>query len=217
MPKNSETLTVAGVVHDLNNVFETLFEATELLREDPKYARLVATMERSLKHGARIVKSLEAQGGSTEVERLLTQTAALLNDFLISTRGPTIEVSWELEEHLAVFGPRGGWERVLLNLFHNAARMMPQGGAIRVRGWRESDLVHLEVVDQGPGIPSKLLPVLFEPGVSTAPKHKGLGLHIVRSIVESLDGKVEATNRTDGPGACFRIQAKCGRVAVKSE
>jgi signal transduction histidine kinase len=206
MQESFESLTLAGVVHDLNNVFETLFEAAELLREDPKYARLAATMERSLKHGARITKSLQARGGITEVERLMAQTKALLEDFLVSSRGPSIALTWELEASLVVSGPRGAWERVLLNLFHNAARMMPQGGEIHVTGRSHDGCVVLEVTDNGPGIPARILPHLFEPGVSTAPKHKGLGLHIVKSIVESVQGTVSAANREEGSGAKFTIQ-----------
>ena len=55
MPERLANLTLAGVVHDLNNVFETLFEANDILKADPKHTKLSATISRTLKHGARIV------------------------------------------------------------------------------------------------------------------------------------------------------------------
>lgn len=206
MPDRLSNLTLAGVVHDLNNVFETLFEANDVLKEDPKYQKLSATIKRSLKHGARIVKSLETQGGLTEADRLIEQVEALLMDYLISSRGPTIEVIRNIEPNLQIPGNRGAWERVLLNLFLNAARMMPQGGVISVSMRTIGAGVEILVLDNGPGIPAKVLPSLFEPGFTTTPRHKGLGLHIVRSIVESQGGTVEAANREDQSGAAFRIQ-----------
>ncbi len=205
MPDRIANLTLAGVVHDLNNVFETLFEANDILKLDPKYARLSATMKRSLKHGARIVKSLETQGGLTGAQSLIEQVEALMMDYLISSRGPTIEVLHDIEANLQIVGNRGAWERVLLNLFLNAARMMPQGGTISVSAKTGADGVEILVLDTGPGIPAKVLPSLFEPGFTTTPRHKGLGLHIVRSIVESQGGTVEAANRDGHSGAAFKI------------
>ncbi len=205
MPDRLHHLTLAGVVHDLNNVFETLFEANDVLKLDPKYAKLSATIKRSLKHGARIVKSLETQGGLTDAARMIEQVEALLMDYLISSRGPAIAVVTEIEPNLQIAGNRGAWERVLLNLFLNAARMMSQGGTISVSARSGSNGVEIVVIDSGPGIPAKVLPSLFEPGFTTTPRHKGLGLHIVRSIVESQGGTVSAANREDQPGAAFRI------------
>ena len=205
MPDRLANLTLAGIVHDLNNVFETLFEANDILKADPKHTKLSATISRTLKHGARIAKSLETQGGRTDVGRLIEQVEALLTDYLVSSRGPTIEFVKELEADLQIDGNLGAWERVLLNLFLNAARMMPQGGTITVTALTTSNGIEIQVSDTGPGIPARVLSSLFEPGFTTTPKHKGLGLHIVRSIVESEGGQVSAANREDRSGACFLI------------
>lgn len=213
MPERLAHLTLAGVVHDLNNVFETLFEANDILKADPKYARLSATMLRAIKHGARIVKSLEEQGGQTDFLRCVEQVEALLQDYLTASRGPAIEIEKRIEPGLHLRGNRGAWERVLLNLFMNAARMMTAGGTIAIQAATVGEAVEIVVSDTGPGIPVRLLPHLFEPGFSTTPRHKGLGLHIVRTIVEGEGGTVEAANREDGTGARFQVRIpSCGKT-----
>lgn len=218
MPERLAHLTLAGVVHDLNNVFETLFEANDILKADPKYARLSATLQRAIKHGARIVKSLEEQGGQTDFLRCVEQVEALLQDYLTASRGPAIAIEKTIEPGLHLRGNRGAWERVLLNLFMNAARMMTAGGTIAIQAATVGEAVEIVVSDTGPGIPVRLLPNLFEPGFSTTPRHKGLGLHIVRTIVEGEGGTVEAANREDGMGARFQVRIpSCGKTDQASK
>jgi signal transduction histidine kinase len=114
--------------------------------------------------------------------------------------------------------------RVLVNLMKNAAEAMPTGGKIRV-GLRESPTepgaapwLTLTIEDNGPGMPRNVLEKVFEAGYTTRSKtvgangnggwpsaHRGLGLSITRSIVETAGGRINAANR-DPAGACFQIE-----------
>lgn len=96
------------------------------------------------------------------------------------------------------------WERVLINLFLNSMRAMPQGGTIQVEARRSGAEIQIAVRDSGCGIPADVLERVFEPGLSTSGSG-GLGLHVVKSIVEEYGGSVRAANRSDGPGAEFSI------------
>ncbi len=117
--------------------------------------------------------------------------------------------------------------RILVNLVKNAVEAMPTGGAIRLSlreipaGPDENASAILTVEDNGPGIPSTALGMIFDPGYTTrpvetnaygvcCPEHHGLGLAITRSIVESAGGRIQAANR-DPVGACFQIElpARC--------
>jgi signal transduction histidine kinase len=66
----------------------------------------------------------------------------------------------------------------------------------------------IEVLDSGSGIPAEHLDSIFQPHFSTRSSGGGLGLHIVASIVAEHGGRVEARNREDSRGACFRITAQ---------
>jgi signal transduction histidine kinase len=81
---------------------------------------------------------------------------------------------------------------------------MPQGGLIQVEASRSSFETSIVIRDSGCGIESGVVEHLFEPSVSTKPGG-GLGLHIVKGIVQHNGGSVHAANRTDGPGAEFTI------------
>ena len=112
--------------------------------------------------------------------------------------------------------------RVLVNLVKNAAEAMPEGGRIRIglceRPAAEGSAacVVLKIEDNGPGIPEEAVQRIFASGYTTHGKdererggwplsHRGLGLAIARSIVETAGGRISARNREQG-GACFEIE-----------
>ncbi|MEO3973303.1 HAMP domain-containing sensor histidine kinase [Streptomyces sp. CAU 1734] len=93
--------------------------------------------------------------------------------------------------------------RVLVNLLANAIRYTPAGAAVAVAAEHRGDTVVLSVTDGCGGIPEADLPRLFDAGwrgtpARTPPAGGGLGLAIVRGIVEAHDGRVEAGNITGG-------------------
>jgi nitrogen fixation/metabolism regulation signal transduction histidine kinase len=108
--------------------------------------------------------------------------------------------------------------QLLHNLIKNALEAMADAGqipriTIRTRHlWdKQRELVELQIIDQGPGIPPELCQTLFEPYVSTHPKGTGLGLAIVKRIVEEQGGNVWAKNLPQG-GACLTIQLPCQAI-----
>jgi signal transduction histidine kinase len=97
-------------------------------------------------------------------------------------------------------------ELALLTLIHNAMDAMPRGGVLEISTRRSDAGIGIEVRDSGGGIPSEILPRLFEPWVTTKPlgRGTGLGLSIVRDIVREHGGTVTVENRA-GEGATFLI------------
>jgi signal transduction histidine kinase len=201
---DSSDLTLPCLIHDLNNVFQTLIEAGDLLSTDPHWAELSALILRSVERGKGITTSLEATEQSrASLEKILNHAIAFVEDSLIGARGPKITFHCELEAGLEL-RRNWAWERVFVNLFSNAVRAMPEGGEIQVRAWKRDQWIEIVVRDDGDGIAPEILGDVFKPHISTK-SSGGLGLHIVETVVNQAGGKVRAVNRTDGPGADFII------------
>jgi signal transduction histidine kinase len=196
--------TLPGLVHDLNNVFQTLVDAAVHLSEDPQRAPLAEAILRSVERGQRIslsLQSVESPGAS--LASILTDAIAFVQDTRLVARGPKILFQSKIDDDIKL-RRNWAWERVLINLFLNSARAMPEGGTIEVEGRCEGPNFLIIVRDSGCGIPPELLDHLFHPHTSTKPEG-GLGLHVVETIVHQNGGTVQARNRVDSAGAEFLI------------
>ncbi|MCB9527082.1 MAG: HAMP domain-containing protein [Myxococcales bacterium] len=92
----------------------------------------------------------------------------------------------------------------LINLLRNAREAMPQGGHVVMRVRSLGDCATLTVVDDGPGVPRDVRHRLFEPFFSTKPQGTGLGLAMVKKIIEAQDGAVTIDDATGG-GTAVRL------------
>lgn len=145
-------------------------------------------------------------------------------NLLAALAGPTIALTVDVEAGAVPVRMTGeDLTRILVNLVKNAAEAMAAVGRIHIT-LREScgepansRWVTMNIEDNGPGLPRNVLDKIFDPHPSadlprtgdTASswpvRRHGLGLSIVRSIVESAGGSVHAANR-DPVGACFQIE-----------
>src|SRR5579859_4764354 len=173
-------LTLPCLVHDLNNVFQTLVEAGDLLSSYPLWAQLAAVIVRSVERGKAITASLQAGGHEgAPLAEIVRHAISFVED---SAGGSSpIRFMSRVEPHI-VLRRNWAWERVFINLFTNARRAMPAGGSIDVDAWQTADGIEIVVRDDGPGIAPDMLANIFQPGVSTQAS-AGLGLHIVDTIV----------------------------------
>lgn len=220
----AQDLRLPGLVHDLNNVFQTLVEAAELLPTDPETAFLSAAILRNVERGRNLTASIEsAEGESAPFENILEGAISFVEDSLIARRGPKIRFTRSVERGIEL-RRNWAWERVLINLFSNAVLAMPEGGVIHVSAHRVpapapqgAAAIEIVVRDEGPGIAPEILAGIFKPHVST--RGSGLGLHIVETIVKRDGGEVRASNRAGGRGAEFTIivPSHAGKRAEKAE
>ena len=103
-------------------------------------------------------------------------------------------------------------QQVVWNLLSNASKFTPVGGVVGIRVVQDKNYVTIEVKDTGPGIAAEFLPHVFErfrqADGSTTRTHGGLGLGlaIVRHLVELHGGVIAAENLTNGSGAVFTVK-----------
>jgi signal transduction histidine kinase len=95
--------------------------------------------------------------------------------------------------------------QAILNVAVNAVQAMQRGGKLAVRARREGPAVRLEIEDSGAGIPEEVRHRIFEPFFTTKASGTGLGLAVVKRIVEGHGGQV-AVESSPGAGARFSIR-----------
>jgi C4-dicarboxylate-specific signal transduction histidine kinase len=124
-------------------------------------------------------------------------------------RNATVSVEFE-HEPLFVRGDRVQLQQVVLNLVQNAMDAMVEGNtsvrriALHCARWKQKQVI-ITVRDSGPGLPPGTELSIFEPFYTTKKNGMGMGLSIVRSIIEAHGGMIEAANDPGGRGAVFEV------------
>ena len=140
-----------------------------------------------------------------DLNEVVVDTLSLLSALAASRQVAT--VTYLHSEPLPVRADRVQLEQVLLNLIINGMDALSSTPVsdrkIEVRTIRDRKEAELSVSDNGPGIAEDEIKEVFEPFYSTKPQGMGMGLSIVRSIIEAHDGRITAENQG---GAVFRIR-----------
>jgi PAS domain S-box-containing protein len=111
-----------------------------------------------------------------------------------------------------VQGDPGRMQQIVWNLVSNAIKFTPRGGLVQVTLKKVNSHVHIQVSDSGQGIPPEMIPHIFQrfrQGDSSATRRHGglgLGLAIVRNLVEMHGGTVDAVSEGEGMGSLFTVR-----------
>jgi len=129
----------------------------------------------------------------------------------LEAKGISIEETYQ-EGLRIIAGDADRLQQVVWNLLSNASKFTPVGGTVAVRVTQDKTSVGIEIIDTGPGIAPDFLPHVFErfrqADGSTTRTHQGLGLGlaIVRHLVELHGGVISAENLESRPGAVFTVK-----------
>ena len=208
-----EFLAMLG--HELRNPLSPIVTALELmkLRGDTATAREQALIRRQVDHLLRMVDDLldvsrvtrgtiELRRKVTKVSDLLSQSAEMVSP-LIEQRRHELTIVLE-DPELRCDGDPARLAQVLGNLLTNAARYTNPGGRITLAARRSGDELEISVSDNGAGIAHDMLEPIFEMfrqgsrGIDRREGGLGIGLALVRSLVQLHGGSVRA--ESDGPG-----------------
>jgi signal transduction histidine kinase len=213
----------ASIAHEINQPLGAILsnaEAAEMFlnAEPPRLDRvrqILADIGHEDRRASEVIRHVRSLLGKapTEMQTLaLNEVAQDVLDLVASDalrRGITLKPELHASI-LCVRGDRVQIQQALLNLVLNAMEALEgetngdRRIVVRTSPAPEST-VDLVVADNGPGIPKEHVPNLFESFFTTKPEGMGLGLSIVRSIVEAHDGRIEAGQSGDG-GALFRLR-----------
>jgi len=206
----------ADVSHEFKNPLASIRTATDMALEDVEpgerrrflemIQKDVARMERLLSE-AREISRIDADLDDEErtevkIDELL---AALVESFRLRNAGSGIRFDLALADaQVTVEASADRLTQVFENLIDNSVSFSPPSGRVTVSLRTAGDTAEVSVADEGPGIPDEHLARVFRrffsyrPDDSTGSGHTGLGLALVRSIVDSLGGSISAEPRSGG-------------------
>jgi len=204
---------VSGVMHDLGNALSVVMLSAQLAVEDEKPDR--KDLERILK-GARYAKSLISaamsivRGQEYVFEpiqlREAAESAALLMDYSARKKNASLELDFPADLP-KVRASRAHIERLFINTVANSLSFVPERGKVVISARAAEGGVELEVVDNGPGFPAKMLKEKEMKPFDTSRREKGgtgLGLFVCEQIVLRHGGKMSRGN-VPGGGAKISV------------
>jgi PAS domain S-box-containing protein len=227
---------LATLSHELRTPLNAVLGWTRMLRRGTvppdRTAAILETIERNAAAQMQLVEELLDLSAMVAGGLRLNVTRVDLRDIVsgaVETLRPAAEAKalrltvWTDERIDELAGDPARLRQVLWNLLANAVKFTPAGGTIEVRISEGPTDVEITVKDDGPGIPSEFLPQVFEPfrqGDSTSTRTVGglgLGLAIVRHIVEAHGGTVTVRSDGAGRGSAFTVRLPTGRPADHPE
>jgi signal transduction histidine kinase len=216
---------VAGIAHEINNPVNAVINSlgplddvvkrisagdasspVELAKEAEE---ILAVVQRGAARTKAIVQALHGYArGDDSVEREVSLARSVDETMgLLQHRLRRVKVVKEIDPNARILGFPGQLDQVLMNLLTNAAQAIGDGGGtIRVVAQNQDDRVLLTVSDDGPGIPTDVLPRIFDPFFTTKDvgEGSGLGLSIVHGIIERHGGHIDVESQP-GQGCKFSI------------
>jgi signal transduction histidine kinase/ActR/RegA family two-component response regulator len=216
---------LAMLAHELRNPLAPVRNAVEVLRldgADSSHLPWVRTViERQVQHLTHLVDDLldvsRLTRGQIKLRKQPVELAQVISHALEASR-PAIEAK---EHHLDVNVPANAGRleadatrlaQVVSNLLDNAAKYTPPGGHLRLSVEREQDRAVVRVRDDGIGIPAEMLASIFElftqvdDTLDRAEGGLGIGLTLVRTLVELHGGSVQAHSKGRGHGSEFTLR-----------
>ena len=216
---------LAMLAHELRNPLYSVSNAIQLLRvphiplEEQEWAKDL--IERQVKHLARLMDDLldvsRITRGQVELRRESLDASEIINDAVNAIRVQADEKKQFLN---VSFAPGTLWcnadttrlEQILINLLANATRYTEAGGHIWLSAKHDEDQIVFKIKDDGIGIPSDKLPHVFElfvqgdRPIARSEGGLGIGLTIVKHLVELHGGTIEAKSEGPGKGSEFTVK-----------
>jgi signal transduction histidine kinase/CheY-like chemotaxis protein len=195
----------SGVAHEFNNLLTAILARLQLLNLGylaPEVRSHLALIEKAALDAAGVIRRLQSFSKDrrqqdyslVDMSEVCGDVVELLRPLWSSRRRlgkRPISVHLRVDRGLTILGDATELREVLTNLLKNSLEALDGGGAITVSASRSGGQVHIEVADDGPGIPNELLGRVFDPFFTTkGERGTGLGLCLALQIVERHGGEI---------------------------
>lgn len=215
---------LAVLSHELRSPLNPILGWTKLLQtrrfDETKTAEALATIERNAKLQTQLIDDLldvaKILRGKLSMDSAPINLTFVIESAIDTVRTAAVSKSILLHPVLLNIGQVSGdstrLQQIVWNLLSNAIKFTPKGGQVEIRLERVDDQAQIIVSDTGKGINREFLPYIFESfrqeDVSTTRKYGGLGLGlaIVRHLVEAHGGTISADSPGEGQGATFTVR-----------
>jgi len=203
---------LAVATHDLRNPLGVvLVTATMLAREltVPNQLEQVAAIRRAALEMTHIIEDLtdgaSIDAGRLEVDQEPCDVAGIVEEAVVHARASladrAIAISAQVERSLPLLhADRLRLQQVFSRLVANASRFITKSGELRIEAVKQGDMMRFSVVDSGPPIPESQRPYAFmrrPPSGRRSSRATGLGMFVVKGIVEAHGGSVELTSHPE--------------------
>lgn len=205
--------TISSIVHDMNNPISCILSACSVIgmkNQDEVTTQMTTIIRNSVKEMEVMTRELiDFSRGRTQLKIAGITMSDLLNDLgpHLEKCRPYIDVVTNIDYHGVLEVDRHRVLRVFGNLVRNAREAMgsKEGNRLTVSANQVNDKVRFAFADTGPGIPSDLLPEIFEPFVTHGKEDgTGLGLAISKAVVEAHHGTISVWS--SDKGTTFQIE-----------
>ena len=215
---------LATLSHELRTPLSAILGWSQLVRtgrlEETQMARAFETIERNARSQSQLIDDLldvsRIITGKLQIELRLVDLSKVIEAAVDSVR-PTCEtkgIDFELQRipsSCLLRGDANRLQQIFWNLFNNAVKFTPAGGKISVTVEKDESNINVIISDTGIGIDARFLPFIFErfqqADGSTTRAHGGLGLGlaIVRHLVDLHNGDIKVESAGPGQGSTFRV------------
>jgi len=214
-----------GLAHEIRNPLSSISGSVEMVRDgntlSPEDRRLMGIVISEVERLNSLVTTMLQVGRPSQIETEPLDLRSIASEVVAVARGEAtgsngLQID-EIEpgEPIIVAVDPDRMRQVVWNLVKNAVQASPHRGKVEVRTGRDqSGMAFLEVADEGPGIGAAHRERLFDMFYSGRSHGVGLGLALVKQIVDQHEGRIEIIDR-DGPGTCFRVTLRVAQESVR--
>ena len=211
-PSFADSIELSKMFHEIKNPLTLIGSSLQLIESEHPEVKTYRFWNQTIKdlHNLReFINELSDFQKVSNLQKTLISLFDFTEDLIDSTAGflETLKISLQFECEildLDFVGDEAKLRQAVINLLKNAAESSPAGSAILLRISADTQMLCMEVTDRGCGIGKEYLSKIFEPFHTTKSYGSGLGLPIVKRIVDSHGGRL-SINSTEGAGTTVQM------------